>query len=661
MASHLRPHLIPWIRAAFALASASIAVLISGPARAVGGTQVDFQGGFPITNKAKIYRLSEVKRGDKGIGYTVITGDQIVSFNVEILGLMESMLGPHRDVILSRLTGPEIEFTGVIAGMSGSPVYIDGRLVGAISYRFGAFSKEAIAGITPIESMLAIATSSEIMTAEREDQGSVFSPIVISKSRGIRVSDLRSRDLLPAPAIPRMTPVVGPYDPQPIETPIMLGGFDPSILEELRARMKDAGFVTIAAGAGGRSSTKERIDRARRRLESNKSSVIAGGAKAAPIAPGAPLAAVLMRGDMNVAATGTVTFVDGDEVFAFGHPFLGYGHVAYPLATASILNTLASPLGSFKMGAPALEVGAITHDRLTAIAGKLGLVAPMVPAHVRVQNLLETRGKDPARSDANVEIVKDPVWLPTMLETAIASTAQGRLGFEAGGTVDLELRIEVGDRTLEIKDSYSAEPPLRVSAFVARDVANIVGVIARQSIVPAEVKSVHAELRVTPVVNLSVLEQVVPDRSIVHPGERLALTARVRPYKRDPVFMRIEAEVPNDARGDLEVFVGGGIELDLRDGNVYGDRYPTSLDDLLAILGERRPSRGLYARVFMQRPGLRKDAELLSSLPPSAREMLSVLGGRTSRSVSEAMGPTTAVEYKDVVLGGVAVPVTVVR
>src|SRR5437763_468508 len=187
MMGHVRPH-------AFLLAL----ILLSSSRVEAGGTQVDFQGGFPITKKTKIYPLSKVKRGDKGIGYTVIAGDQIVSFNVEILGIMEAMLGPHRDVILSKLTGTEIEFTGVIAGMSGSPVYIDGQLVGAVSYRFGAFSKEAIAGITPIESMLAIGSSPEIMTADRSQGGSAYAPIVYGRSRGINVADLRSRDLLPA-------------------------------------------------------------------------------------------------------------------------------------------------------------------------------------------------------------------------------------------------------------------------------------------------------------------------------------------------------------------------------------------------------------------------------------------------------------------------------
>src|SRR5262249_32818966 len=163
------------------------------------------------------------------------------------------------------------------------------------------------------------------------------------------------------------------------------------------------------------------------------------------------------------------------------------------------------------------EVGSINHDRLTAIAGRIGGVAPMVPVHVRVEKTLRATEKDSTGSDANVEIVKDPVWLPMLVEMAIASSAQARISYEAGGTVDLVTAIAVADRTLEIKDTYSAEPPMRVSAFVARDIGNLVAVLSHQNILPVEVKSVHIELKLSPVVQLSILEQVVPDRTVVRP------------------------------------------------------------------------------------------------------------------------------------------------
>ncbi|MCK6551085.1 hypothetical protein L6R52_34940, partial [Myxococcota bacterium] len=411
------------------------------------------------------------------------------------------------------------------------------------------------------------------------------------------------------------------------------------------------------SATGARASTSARTAReGARKVQSNGAST-SGRVRAAPIAPGAPIAAVLMRGDMNVAATGTVTFVDGDEVLGFGHPFLGFGHVVFPMATASILNTLATPLGSYKMGSTALEVGSITHDRLTTIAGSLGGAAPMIPVRVRIDRGAGAEG----RSEAEVEIVDDPIWLPMLLDAIVASSAAGRLGYEAGGTVDLVATIQVGDRTLRFEDTYSDEAPSRVSSFASRDVATTLAILARNDLERPKLRAVDVSLRVRSDVELARIERVVPDRRTVRPGDTLGLTVTLRPYMKNPVTARIAVKIPEDASGELEVYVGGGIELDRRDGDVWGDRIPQDLDQLLGILADRRPARALFARTYQARPGLRTNAELLSSLPPSQRAALGADTGRLTKPVAEVMGPAASVPFDGVVAGGHAVAVTVVR
>jgi hypothetical protein len=615
-----------------------------GEQGATAPTQVTFERGFPKTTKRSIYPLGDVKVGDRGVGYTVFTGDTVKPFDVEVLGILRGMLGPHQDVILARLSGPEIEFSGVVAGMSGSPVYFDGRLAGAVSYRFGAFTKEPIAGITPIESMLAIYGDDEL--APRRDKRRVASgpPIPYTRTREVRA---------PIPVPPR--PVFsGPYDPKPIDTPIFLSGFGAAAADELKARFEEAGLFAVVGGGGGGEAMLS--PRATGKIHPNEPAQ-AGGGKAAPILPGAPIAAILMRGDLNVAGTGTVTFIEDNTVLAFGHPFFGYGHVEFPMATASILNTLASLAGSYKQSATAVEVGAIVHDRLTAIAGSLGKVAPMIPVKIEVRP--DRASRKPIRTE--VEIVDHDIWMPVMLASAVGSSASGRVAEEAGGTMDLVARFKIGDRTLELKDTYSTTPPLRPAALAAQDVASLVAIVSRNALSDAAISGIEVEMKTRPEIELAWLEQVTPEKTEVRPGEPVRFNARLRSYREAPVNVAIELIVPSDADGEIDAVIGGAVELDRRDFDAIGDRVPEDLDDLLGILSDRRPGRGLYGRLYSKRPGLRSNAEILSSLPLSQRLMIAEPAGIRHRAITEAPGPSTSVAFPGVVIGSTTIKLRVIR
>lgn len=622
----------------------ALALSASGGALAQPAEQVRFDGGFPVTTRKKIYPLSEVERGDKGVGYTVLAEDRVTEFGAEVLGVLPSLLGPDKPVILAKLTGEAIEFTGVIAGMSGSPVYIDGRLVGAVAYRFGAFSREPIAGITPIESML------DVYSEQVAPRGPTAKPISVT---GIDTTSLRSRELLPAPPLGERFSVAGPYDPSPIDTPIAIAGALPRVAEALGQRLEGAGFSATVSGIGFHARKSE----AREVMENAADQ--AGRVRSARIAPGSPIAALLMRGDIDVAAIGTVTMVEGQTVYGFGHPFVGWGRVAFPMATAAILNTLASPAGSYKQGIAAREVGSITEDRLTAIAGRIGDVAPMVPVRIRVEHSLG--GDDVHAETTNVEIVDDQTWLPNMAEAAVANAGARRIGFEAGGTVDMDVRIHVGDRTLRIVDTYSAEAPVPVVLYAARDVANTLATIERNDVDRPEVTGVEAELDVRSEVAIAQLQELVPEKTVVRPGEALRVTARLRKHRGDYVSVPLSIPIPRDAAGELQIYVAGGIEMDRRIGRIYGVRRPTNLDALLGILAERRPARALFGVAIAKRKGVTADAELFEDLPPSAQAYMTSGRDRTTHTIKESVGEERRVPFSDVVVGGMAVSVTVVR
>ncbi len=598
---------------------------------------VAMKDGFPITRADRLYKLSEVKKGDRGVGYTVFTGATAEPFDVEVLGVLKGMLGPGKDVILARLSGAKIEFTGVISGMSGSPVYVDGRLMGAVSYRFGAFTREPIAGITPIESMLAL-NSDQVGPKPLEPK-----PLALQRWSGaLPVSKFRSAEL-PAPVL--NLPLL-PEGARPITTPLSVAGLDPETVAHLSQNLSGAGFMVAAGSAGGNTAA----------LEPNQGSV-AGTVPAAPIAPASPIAALIVKGDMDIAAIGTVSFVDGNRVLAFGHPFLGQGHASFPMATAAILNTLASEAGSYKQGAPAKYVGIIDQDRLTAIGGTLGQAAPMIPLDVFV------RHADRPKTDGwrtQVQIADNPDFLPLMLDSVVASAGARRLGYEAGGTVSMLARIEVAGRTLEIDEVYSAPAPLRIAAYASRDLANTVGILVSSELGVVKVDKVSVQLVVSPDVTTSDIEALHPDQRVVRPGQSLGVTVVMRPYRGASEKVRIEVPIPADASGELELFVGGAVAIDRRDAQVDGEKVPTDLDSLLAILGERRPSRALYARSYYSRSGLRNAAETYRGLPPSQRAILGSAEVRTLAPLTESFGPLAQVPSPRVIQGSMSVQVRVV-
>jgi hypothetical protein len=341
----------------------------------------------------KFFPLSEVKRGMKGVAYTVFEGVNPEPMQVEILGVLRDALGPGQDMILARLHGDKPEYTGVVAGMSGSPVYIDGRLVGALSYRIGQFSKEPIAGITPIESMLQV----------RDGDGAA--------SVGMQRAEVKSKA----------------FDGQPemraMETPLVFGGFSPEVVERFGDRFRAMGLTPVA-GLGGADPTAKQPE---------------------PLVPGSAVSAVLVRGDLSMAGTCTVTYVDPKRLLACGHPITQYGPVDMPMTKAEVLASLASPLNAFKIINTTETVGAFTEDRASAIMGRFGVEARMIPVEVEV---VPPAGTDKpvtaAKKTLHFEVLDNRQLTPsTMLVSVYQSlqtnnTAAEEMSYRLTGQIDVK-------------------------------------------------------------------------------------------------------------------------------------------------------------------------------------------------------------------------------
>jgi len=316
------------------------------------------------------FPLSEVHRGLTGTAWTVFNGSQPESMDVEILGVLRGARGPGHDMILAQLHGAKPEYTGVVAGMSGSPVYIGNRLLGALSFRIGQFSKDPIAGITPIEQMLEV-RDLPMGSGQR------------SVNSGQFPQTLNHENL------------------QAMETPLVMGGFSPEAIRLWQQKMAGTGLEMVAAGGMGSSS------------ESAGETDSAPSAKAiAGIVPGSAVSAQLVRGDLEVAATCTVTYIDAKQLLACGHPLLQAGPVSLPMTATEVVATLASPLNAFKIVNTGATIGAFNEDRDAAIRGVFGAQARMIPVHIRVHGMGREAQSQSEERKLNVEIVDLPSLTP---------------------------------------------------------------------------------------------------------------------------------------------------------------------------------------------------------------------------------------------------------
>ena len=327
-------------------------------------------GGLPA--QSRTFPVDELRAGMVGIGKTVFEGDRLDEFQAHIIGVLHNVIGPRRDLILARLEGGPLARTGVIAGMSGSPVYIDGRLVGAVSYSLGQFSTEAIAGITPIGEMTDAAT----FTGPRQQVPPVAVDVPLTPE-GLRASLRQAfnwvRPFAESPADIQvlgnagLNPGIGTML-RPIATPLTLGGFDPRAIDPLVSVFRDQGFVPVIAGTS---------------FLAPRTAQAPGDAVAAqPLRPGDPVGVALLSGDLQMGATGTVTEIVGDRVYAFGHPFYGLGPTQFPMTRAHVLTVLPSLANSSKIASTGEVIGVIEQDRATTIAGTLGAGPALIPVHI---------------------------------------------------------------------------------------------------------------------------------------------------------------------------------------------------------------------------------------------------------------------------------------
>ncbi len=555
---------------------------------------------LPVTSlKARdtIMPVSDVRPGMVGVGRTVFRGATIEEFTVRIIGTLKSVVAPQRDLILARLEGGPLAETGVIAGMSGSPVYIDGKLLGAVSYQLGQFPKEAIAGITPIGEMI----DATALTTTR-----ALRPAAISLGHAVPASDLFGvwrADLGPARSfgaaaadviaslmsadLPR--PVT--TDLRPIAVPLVVGGFAEGTLDRLVPSWSGSGFVTVQSPQAPPSPSARAVP------------------GAAALAPGDAIGVALMSGDFSMGATGTVTQVDGDRVYAFGHPLYNLGPTAFPMTRAEVIAVLPSLATSSKLASLGAVVGTISQDRATAIAGRLGAAPALVPVTV---TLLSVRA--PSRT-FRFNVVNDQLFTPLLTYLAVAN-------------VLTSYERQTGAATYQVRGEarVSGQPPIRFDDVFAGDqgaanasayVAGPLTVLYRNATESFSLDGIALTIDANEQTRTAEIERVWLDDSTVRPGRPARVHMQVRTYQGDVQLLELPIDIPAGAAGTLQLLVTDGPRLSMQEARDLRRGDLQSVSQIVRTANRARHANRIYVRLSTTAPGAVVDGEAMPGLPAS--------------------------------------------
>jgi hypothetical protein len=548
----------------------------------VGSLLILFLSSFCWAQQAEFFPLAEVKPGLKGIGKTIFKGIVIEEFNVEILGVIEK-IRPRRNLILARLSGTKIERTGVFAGMSGSPVYIEGKLLGAVAFAF-PFSKEPITGITPIQEMV------RVFQGEAKPARS-WSPQTNLKNR-LQAFGL-GREFDTPPKLPSMAVDLVNTKLQrtlePIAAPLSLTGVEPRASNKFHSDFKKLGLVPIS----GITSVGTDFERA-------------------PVMPGSTIIAHLVTGDLEVSAAGTITSIDGDRIYAFGHPFLGLGFTSMPMSSGSVITVIPSIFSSQKITAVHDPIGSIRQDRDTGILGLRGEKPDMVPISLR---LVTSRS---VLRQLNFQIVQGALLSPLLANFAVFNSIVS----SERGAGPQAFRVEV---IISVKGYPQVRYSRNVSnpANAARVVGGLLDLLLNSGFddmlfeeVDVRIQSVEEQLKAT-------LEQVWVDRKEISPGDKVNFKMILRQNGGTTIEQDYSLPIPEDmTTGPVYVAIGEGISLANSDADKDSGQFvPQNTYQLIRAINNLKKNDRLYVRLYRSSPGVVIAGEEMPSLPPSMLEI----------------------------------------
>jgi hypothetical protein len=587
----------------------------------------------PRAGKVDIFKTSEIRPGLKATAWTVFSGFTPEPIPVEIIGLWKNAWGPRQDIILGRLGG-KAKLTNVAGGMSGSPVYIDGRLVGAIALRLSVFSSEAICGITPAELMMEISDFDASRPAE---------------ARTPDKAEPRAQLSLPSGLLPTAVSAGFPgqdFTMVPIETPLSFSGFHENVLTEFRPLFQQLGLTAVQGGASSTTAS---------------AAPAAGWEKA--LRPGDAVAGVLVTGDMSISALGTVTANDGRRVFAFGHPLFNLGPVRLPMSKSEILMVLPSSFQPNKFGNATEIVGALHQDRHSGIMGILGETADMIPVTVNVRSFDEHNALRKEKQ-FHFQVFVEQKWTPYLMMFTLFNSISGLNDFADEVTYRLSGKVELAGQP-DIRIATMQAPgdiPIPASILLAGYWGDKFNRLFSNNVKTPRLKRVEASIDLLPRRRVASIETAWLARPEVEPGEDVPVKIFLRPYRGERVERAFRLRIPTGLpKGEHRILLSDADTLNRAEAAAgLMNRY-LDLPQAVALMNHERRNNQLYVSLVQARPTVYYDDKTLPSLPASVLNVMQAgrSANRTLIASSETPTEQAAIPFDFVVTGSYSLRITV--
>jgi hypothetical protein len=591
----------------------------------------------PKAGKVEILKSSRLKPGMKGYAWTVFQGTEPEPIPVEIIGLWKNAWGPKQDVILAKLGG-KAQRTNVAGGMSGSPVYIDGKLIGAIALRLSVFSPDAICGITPIELMMEI---SDIDSSRPPDARSPDK--IVARNELPIPSELLARAVSAgaSPELLRQSPIM-----MPIETPVSFSGFNENVLREFGPLFQQLGLAAVQGGASGSLRDPKPAPGWQNALQ-----------------PGDPVAGVLVSGDMNISGLGTVTYNDGRRILAFGHPFFNLGPVDMPMSKGEVLMVLSSAFQPNKIANATEIVGALRQDRHSGVMGVLGQRADMVPVAVKIRSFA---GDESVRQekDFHYNVFIQQKWTPNLMMITLFNTLSGVNDFGEENTYRLSGKVELeGGPSLSLSTMQApSELPIPAPMLLAGWVGDKFNRLFLNAVTAPKLKSVDVTVDLLPQRRIATIENAWAEESEVEAGQDVAVKVFLRPYRGERLERQFKVRIPAGfPKGQHRILLSDADVLNRMQSAAGRMNRFIDLQQTISLINQERSNNKLYVSLVQASPTVYYDDKTMPSLPASVLNVMRT--GRTSSrpfvTSRETVVEQAAIPFDYVIDGSYSLKITV--
>lgn len=568
----------------------------------------------PHAGKVEIMRASEVKPGMKAVAWTVFEGDTPEAVPIEIIGNWKNMWGPNQDVIIGKMGG-KAERTNVAAGMSGSPVYIDGKLIGAVALRLSTFSPDAICGITPIELMLEINEFDESR------------PVANSNEKIAKVS---------TGGVPFPTASM-----EPIATPLLFSGFSDDVLRAWQPALGEFGVTAVQGGAG----------------TSLRSGKPAANWKDA-LQPGQTIAGVLVAGDMSVTGLGTVTYNDGKRILAFGHPFFNIGPLDMPMSRGEVLMVLSSSYQPTKIANATEIVGALHQDRHSGIMGVLGEEAPMIPVTVNVK-------AGSATKTYRFSVFQQQKWTPQLMAMTLQNSINGinemadEMTYRLSGTV----HFADGREQLALTTMLSASDlPAPAPAMLAGWWGEKFNRLFLNAVRMPELKDATVNVEVIPERRVATIENAWAPLDNVHPGDDVPVKVFLRPYRGERIERDFAVKLPAGiTKGEHRILLSDADTANRTQVQASASNRYMDVPHVVSAINQERSNNKLYVSLIDASTTGYYEDKALPSLPSSVLNVMQAGRNTTQPMLTspESTSEQMSLDFDYVVSGSYTLRLTV--